>query len=288
MITNEIEFLRPETLSEALAILAARGDDVTVLSGGMSLMPMMNLGIVKPEVVMSLNGVADLDYVRAEGSHLRIGAMVRHRRVLTDPEIRTYAPMLAEAAGSVGDVQVRNRGTIGGSICHADPAADYLPVLAVSDVKLVLISSEGERIVGVEEFFIDFMFTNRDSKELLSAVIVPKQAANAGSAYLRFARVEGSFAIVNAAARIEPGGEKARVALGGVGPTPVVLDISDLFVGPPTDGRMEELNQRAYDAAHLSTGDVHTDVEYRRQMAGVFARRAVAAATKRVQGELDE
>ena len=288
MITNEIEFLRPTTLTEALAILAARGDEVTVLSGGMSLMPMMNLGIVKPEVVMSLNGVSDLDYVRAEGSYLRIGAMVRHRRVLTDPDIGTYAPMLAEAAGSVGDVQVRNRGTIGGSICHADPAADYLPVLAVSDVKLVLTSSVGERIVGVEEFFIDFMFTSRETKELLSAVVIPMQAANAGSAYLRFARVEGSFAIVNAAARIEPGVGKAEVALGGVGPTPVVLDVSDLFPGPPTDGGMEELSRRAYDAAHLSTGDVHTDVEYRRQMAGVFARRAVQAAANRIQGAMDK
>lgn len=119
---------------------------------------------------------------------------------------------------------------------------------------------------------------------ILSAVIIPKQAANAGSAYLRFARVDGSFAIVNAAARMERAAGKAKVALGGVGPTLIVLDVSDHFMGQATDAGMEELSQRAYDAAHLSTGDIHSDVEYRRRMAGVFARRAVEAAARKVQG----
>ena len=165
VITKEIEFLRPTSLPEALGILARRGRRVTVLSGGMqSLMPMMNLGIVKPEIVMSLNGVSDLDYVETDGADLRIGAMVRHHRVKTDADIKKHAPMLAQAASSVGDVQVRNRGTIGGSICHADPSADYMPVLAVSGAKLVLSSSLGERTVGVDEFFIDVMFTTRDSR----------------------------------------------------------------------------------------------------------------------------
>lgn len=284
MITKEIEFLRPTSLSDALSILATRGDDVTVLSGGMSLMPMMNLGIVKPDVVMSLNGVSDLDHIDDTGSDLRIGAMVRHCRVQTDPAITKHAPLLAQAAGSVGDVQVRNRGTIGGSICHADPSADYLPVLAVSDAKLVLSSSTGERTVGVDEFFIDVMFTSRTVTELLSSIVLPKQPASVGSAYVRFARVEGSFAIVNAAALLDQAGKKARIALGGIGPTPVVIDVSDLFASGVSKEGLEKLSQRAYDAAHQATDDLHSDAEYRRRMAGVFARRAVEAAARAPEG----
>jgi aerobic carbon-monoxide dehydrogenase medium subunit len=284
VITKEIEFLRPASLSEALGILASRGEDVTVLSGGMSLMPMMNLGIVKPEIVMSLNGVSDLDYVETDGADLRIGAMVRHHRVKTDADIKKHAPMLAQAAGSVGDVQVRNRGTIGGSICHADPSADYMPVLAVSGAKLVLSSSLGERTVGVDEFFIDVMFTTRDSRELLSSIVVPKQPDSVGSAYVRFARVEGSFAIVNAAARVDLATASAQVALGGVGPTPVVLDVSDLFGNGVSQQGLEELGDRAYEAANESTDDVHSDAEYRRRMAGVFARRAIEAAARASKG----
>ena len=284
MITREIEFLRPADLSEALEILATRGDDVTVLSGGMSLVPMMNLGIVKPEIVMSLNGVSDLDKVTSDDADLHIGAMVRHHRVLTDSEIKKQAPMLAQAAGSVGDVQVRNRGTIGGSVCHADPSADYMPVLAVSDARIVLSSSSGVRILGVDEFFIDVMFTSRDSRELLTEIVIPKQPESVGSAYVRFARVEGSFAIVNAAARVDPAARSARVALGGVGPGPVVLDVSDLFGNGVTEEGLEELDNRAFEAAHLSSDDVHSDAEYRRRMAGVFARRAIQAAALQSKG----
>jgi CO/xanthine dehydrogenase FAD-binding subunit len=214
--------------------------------------------------------------------------MVRHHVVLTDPGIKTHAPMLAEAARSLGDVQVRNRGTIGGSICHADPSADYMPVLAVSGAQMVLSSSSGERTLAVDEFFIDVMFTSRGANELLSAIILPKQAAGVGSAYVRFARVEGSFAIVNAAATVDRAGETARVAIGGIGPTPVVLDVSDVLGSGLSQDGLEELSSRAYDAAHLSTDDVHSDAEYRRRMAGVFARRAIEAATRASNGGVDK
>ncbi|MGH9244829.1 MAG: FAD binding domain-containing protein [Acidimicrobiales bacterium] len=282
MITKEIEFLRPTTVAEAIEILEERGTDVTILSGGMSLMPMMNLGIVRPGVVMSLNHVEGLSDVVVEDSTLAVGAMVSHRRVNTDDAVRAHAPMLAAAARSVGDVQVRNRGTIGGSICHADPSADYLPVLAVSEAELVLTSAASSRIVAAADFFVDVMFTAREPNELLTAVIMPKQPPTVGSGFVRFARVEGSFAIVNAAARIEPDFGRSTVALGGVGPAPVVIDASDLFAGGINDEALEALSDRAYDAAHLATADVHSDVEYRRHMAGVFARRAVQQAATRL------
>ena len=277
MITRELELLRPTTTAEAVALLAERGEDVTVLAGGMSLLPMMNLGIVQPDMVMSLNHVTDLAEITYE-DELRIGAMVRHREVETDALVSVHAPMLAEAAAKIGDVQVRNRGTIAGSICHADPACDYSPVIVVSGAEVELASLGGTRRLPADEFLIDLMFTARELDELATAIIVPSQAAGAGSAYVRFARVEGSFAIVNAAALIEPGFVSTRVAIGGVGPIPVMVDASDAFADGPAPAAYEELAARAYDAAEYASSDIHSDAEYRRHMAGVFARRAVQQA----------
>ena len=277
MITRELELLRPETTAEAVALLAERGDDITVLAGGMSLLPMMNLGIVQPDVVMSLNHIEDMAGVTYDGG-LRIGAMVRHAEVMTDPLVATHAPMLAAAAGSVGDVQVRNRGTLAGSLCHADPACDYSPVVVVADADVELTSSNGTRRMRADEFLIDLMFTARELDELVTAIVVPAQPAGAGSAYVRFARVEGSFAIVNAAALVLPDLRSVRVAIGGVGPTPAVVDASDLFAAGPGPEAFEGLASRAYDAAEHASSDIHSDAEYRRHMAGVFARRAVQQA----------
>ena len=277
MITRELELLRPKTTAEAVALLAERGEDITVLAGGMSLLPMMNLGIAQPDVVMSLNHVTDLDGVTYDGE-LRIGAMVRHGEVKSNELIRIHAPMMAAAAGLIGDVQVRNRGTIAGSLCHADPAGEYSPVAVVSGADIELAGSAGTRRMSADEFLIDLMFTAREPDELVTAVIVPGQPPGAGSAYVRFARVEGSFAIVNAAALITPGFRSTKVAIGGVGPTPVVVDASDTFANGPEPAAFEELAARSYDAAEYASSDIHSDAEYRRHMAGVFANRAVQQA----------
>ena len=277
MITRELELLRPKTSAEAVALLAERGEDITVLAGGMSLLPMMNLGIVQPDVVMSLNHVTDLVGVTYDGE-LRIGAMVSHREVKENELIRTHAPMMSAAAGLIGDVQVRNRGTIAGSLCHADPAGEYSPVAVVSGADIELASSAGTRRMPADEFLIDLMFTARELDELVTAVIVPSQPAGAGSGYVRFARVEGSFAIVNAAALITPGFRSTKVAIGGVGPTPVVVDASDTFANGPEPAAFEELAARAYEAAEYASSDIHSDAEYQRHMAGVFANRAVQQA----------
>lgn len=258
-------------------MLADQGDDVTVLAGGMSLLPMMNLGIVQPDVVMSLNHITDLATVSLD-DELRIGAMVRHHEVMTHPLIIAHAPMLSAAAGAIGDVQVRNRGTIGGSLCHADPAGDYSPVAVVAQADIELTDAKGTRRMRADEFLIDLMFTAREPDELVTTIHIPPQPSGAGSAFVRFARVEGSFAIVNAAAVVGPGFESVRVAIGGVGPTPVVVDASDAFSDGPRPDAFESLTAQAFDAAEYASSDIHSDAEYRRHMAGVFARRAVQQA----------
>ena len=143
MITEEIAFHTPKGVDDALRLLDEHADDAKILAGGMSLVPTMNLGLARPQILISLNHVQGLDGIAEDGDVLRLGAMVRHARVVTDPTIARHAPLLAEAAALVGDPQVRNRGTLGGSVAHADPAADYLPALVALGASLVVRSSTG-------------------------------------------------------------------------------------------------------------------------------------------------
>jgi carbon-monoxide dehydrogenase medium subunit len=283
MISNEIDFHAPATLDEALELLRTDGEDLTVLSGGMSLLPMMNLGIIRPTKVLSLNRLRALDHVTEDGDQLVIGAMVRHQRVATDPLVQRHAPLLAAAARVIGDTQVRNRGTIGGSVAHADPSADYLPALAAAGGSVTLSGVRGERTLTPDEFFVDLMFTTREPDEIVTAVTVPKLPDGWRSAYQRLARVEGSFAIVNAAAMMAGDRSAATVALGGVGPKPVVIDATGQLRGGVDEDSLARVGEAAYEASQDATGDVMSDAEYRREMASVFARRALREAAGLVE-----
>jgi aerobic carbon-monoxide dehydrogenase medium subunit len=283
MISNEIDFHAPATLDEALELLRTDGEDLTVLSGGMSLLPMMNLGIIRPTKVLSLNRLRALDHVTEDGDQLVIGAMVRHQRVATDPLVQRHAPLLAAAARVIGDTQVRNRGTIGGSVAHADPSADYLPALAAAGGSVTLTGAGGERTTTPDEFFIDLMFTTREPDEIVTAVSVPKLPDGWRTAYQRLARVEGSFAIVNAAAVVAGDRSAASVALGGVGPKPVVIDAGEQVRGGLDEDALARVGEAAYEASRDATGDVMSDAVYRREMASVFARRALREAAGLVE-----
>ena len=283
MISTEIEFFKPSSVAEALGLLAEHGDEVTILSGGMSLLPMMNLGLATPERVLSLNGIDDLRYIRDDGDALVIGARTRHVDVGRDPRVRQHAPLLAESATRIGDVQVRNRGTIGGSISHADPSADYLPALTAAGASIRLErASTSPRELAVGEFFVDLMYTSRQPEELLTAVRVPKIGPGAGSAYIRFARVEGSFAIVNAAAVVRAPGRPATLGMGGIATTPVLLDITEQGRDGWDEGALEAIGDLAFEASSGASGDAMSDAEYKREMARVHARRVVRLAAQRL------
>ena len=279
MISTEIEFSAPDSLRGVLAVLDEHGYDVTVLSGGMSLLPMMNLGLATPERVVSLNRVEELRSVREEGDQIVIGSRVRHFEVATDPSIGRHCPALAAAARKIGDVQVRNRGTIGGSVSHADPSADYLPALVAHGARIVLESAGGaRRELATEDFFLDLMFTAKEPTELITEIRVPKLPAGGGAAYVRFARVEGSFAIVNAAAVLSGDGGAAWLALGGVGPRPVALDITGHGRSGWDDAAVQAVGDAAFEVSGGATSDAMSDAEYKREMARVYARRVVRAA----------
>ena len=276
MLAKEFEFHAPEELDAALGVLGNGGGIVKVLAGGMSLVPAMNLGLVRPDTVLSLNHVRGLDQVENRGDSIAIGAMVRHDRIAADPEIGSAFPLLATAARAIGDVQIRHRGTFGGSLAHADPAADYLPVMTVLGATLRLRSSDGERIVPAGEFFVDIMLTDLGRDELLVEVEVPKQPDSARSAYVRLARVEGSFAIVNAAAVVDEG--KAAIAIGGATGAPVLIEPDVDLSGGLSEEALEEIGDSAYEATDEAFGDLNSSAEYRRELARVFARRAVQTA----------
>lgn len=280
MITAEIQLYTPKLLSEALALLAEHGDEAKILGGGMSLVPTMTLGLARPEILISLNHVAELRNISEDPASLRIGGTARHADVLASPLVARHAPLLAEAARHIGDVQVRNRGTVGGSVAHADPAADYLPALVALGASIVARSVRGERVIPARDFFIDVMATALEPDELIAEIRVPRQAAGATSAYRRLARVEGSFAIVNAAAVVNPAGSSV-VAIGGVAATPTVVDVSAAVAAGLTDAALAQVDADVRAACAEPFEDLNGNAEYRREMAVVHARRALLAAFDR-------
>lgn len=278
MISKEYAFHAPKKLDEALGLLAQHGDDAKVLAGGMSLVPVMTLGLIQPEVVVSLNHLEGLDYVKEDGATVRIGALTRHDRVRTDAIVTRHVPLLSQAATFIGDVQVRHRGTVGGSLAHADPAADYLPVMLVLGAQVRLQSAKGERWVKASDFFKGLMQTALQPGELLTEIQIPKLKDGAGSSYQRLHRVEGNFAIVSAAAIVEKGFASARVALGGVGPQPVLVDVTKRLAKGLSDEALKGISDDAYAASAEAYGDLNGDVDYRRAMARVYAQRVIRAA----------
>jgi len=271
MLASDFQFFSPTGLPEALELLDEHAENgAKVLAGGMSMVPAINLGLLRPSALISLNHLNGLDRIEVEEDAVRLGALVSHERVATDSLLAGHVPFLSEAARVIADVQVRNRGTIGGSVAHADPSADYLPVLCALDATVTLASSTGERIVSVRDFVLDVMLTALAASEILVSVRAPKLPAGAGSAYVRLARVEGSFALANAAAIVA--GERATVAVGGAVPAPVVFeaDANDL----------DAVGDAAWEACADAYGDLNGTAEYRRAMARVYAIRAVEQARK--------
>lgn len=275
MISQEFDFHAPATVAEALDLLATNADDGKALAGGMSLVPAMNLGIARPSAVISLNRLSELEYVREDGDLVRVGAMTRHARIVRDEVVAARFPLLAHAASVIGDVQVRNRGTIGGSIAHADPAADYLPVVLALDATFRVASTAGERTIPAREFFQGVMATALRPGELLVEIELPVPPEGAGTSYLRLARLEGSFPLANAAAVVDGG--PATVAVGGTTGAPFVLEVED-------PEALEDVERSAREAAVDAFPDLAATAEYRQQMAGVYARRAVEAALAERKG----
>jgi carbon-monoxide dehydrogenase medium subunit/6-hydroxypseudooxynicotine dehydrogenase subunit alpha len=280
----------PRTLDEALSLLAEHGDDGKVLAGGQSLVPLLNFRLAHPEHLVDLNRIGSLAGIRRENGRLRIGTMTRQSRLEASELVASNWPLLTEALGFVAHAQIRNRGTVGGSVAHADPAAELPVAFTALDAEFRVASSRGERTVAPADFFVTHLTTTIEPDELLVGIEVPPVAPRTGHAFVEFARRHGDFALGGAAALVtvdESGScERAAIALLAAGPTPIrATEAERALAGGPID------EARAAEAAALSiagiepTGDIHGSAEYRKDLVGVMVRRAIVAAGARAAGE---
>src|SRR5437764_15237315 len=183
MIPAQFDYVAPTTLDEALSLLAEHADDAKILAGGHSLIPAMKLRLAQPALLIDIARVKDLSYIREEGDHILIGAMTTHYELESSERLRKVCPLLPACAASIGDVQVRNKGTIGGSLAHADPAADWPAAVLALDAELVAASAQGERTIKATDFFVDMLTTALAPGEILREIRVPLSTVGAGQAY---------------------------------------------------------------------------------------------------------
>jgi aerobic carbon-monoxide dehydrogenase medium subunit len=282
------DYEAPSSLAEALALLHQHGDEAKVLAGGQSLVPLLNFRLVRQRVLVDLNELPGLAGIREADSTLVIGAMTRQREAETSALVRERCPLLAEAMPQIGHAQIRNRGTVGGSLAHADPAAELPAVVAALGGELVLRSASGERTLPAAQFFVTYLTTALEPGELLVEIRVPVTPPGSGSAFMEISRRHGDFALVGVATTVTLDGAGtctgAAIALTGVGPTPVVAgDAAGALVGMrPTPKGIADAAMVA--AAGLTPDrDLHASREYRTHVAGVLTRRALERAVERAR-----
>ena len=278
----------PKNVPEVLSMLDEHAlEDARVLAGGQSLVPMMNFRLARPAVLIDLNRVPELAYIRDDGDHLAIGAMTRERAIENSDLVRNSAPLLHQATTNIAHLAIRSRGTIGGSIALADPAAEYPATVLALDCILVAKSVRGERRILASKFFDGVMSTTLEPDELLTEIIVPKAPRSSGSAFVEIARQRGDFALAGVAAQVTLNGDtisEVRLAACGVGPGPVRLANAEATIrtGGPTDSSIKAAARSA--AAEVDPdSDVHATASYRRRLAAVMTRQALSKAVEQAR-----
>jgi aerobic carbon-monoxide dehydrogenase medium subunit len=290
MIPAPFEYFSPKSLEEALRLLERHGDEAKLLAGGHSLLPLMKLRLAAPRFVIDLGRLRGLRYIREDEGRIALGALTTHAEIEASELLERKAPLLAETAAEIGDVQVRNRGTIGGSLAHADPAGDYPAAVLALDAEIIATSSAGSRTIPAGEFFVDLMTTQLRPGEILTEIRLPIDGRRTGAAYRKLHQPASGFAIVGAAARVtlDAKGKAAAVALGITGLAAKAYRAQaaeQALVG-------KKLNPKliAAAAARVADGveplsDIHASANYRREVAAVLARRALETALARAQGK---
>ena len=282
MIPAAFAYARPTTIDEALQAVADGGEDVKIMAGGQSLIPVMRLRLAAPETVVDLTRVAELRGVREEDDAIVIGAMTTHSDVLSDPLIAQWAPLIADATETVADRQVRHRGTFGGALAHADPAGDLPAVALALDAEFVIAGLNGRRTVGAAEFFVDYLTTALEEGELLVEIRVPKLQGTWGMHYEKFNRVAQAWSIVAVAAAVRREGgviAEARIGLTNMGPVPLrASGVEAALAG--AEATAEAIAAAADRAAEGTSpsSDLNAQADYRQHLVTVLTRRAVTAA----------
>jgi CO/xanthine dehydrogenase FAD-binding subunit len=283
------EYAAPQKTDEAVALLAQHGDRAKVLAGGQSLVPLLNFRLARPEVLVDVNRVAELAYVRPLASGVAIGALTRQHTVERADVIRERLPIVAEACRLIGHLPVRHRGTIGGSLAHADPASELPAVMVALEAELTATRRDGRRTLPAEQFFTGMLTTALAPDELLTEVRVPGLPPRTGGAFVEIARRAGDFALVGIAALVtlDDGGRvtRARLALCGAGPTPVrAREAERVLVGERPDARVLDEAAEKIAAATDPPSDIHASAAFRKKLARHVGRQAIDLAVRRAGG----
>ncbi len=283
----EFAYCAPRTLEEAISLLYEHGYDAKLLAGGQSLVPLMNLRLARPTVLVDINRVDGLAFVESGDEVVRIGAMTRHHTVATSSEIRVASPLLSHAAGHIGYRAIRHRGTIGGSLAHADPASE-LPCVAVTQSATVRVTGPaGERTIRADDLFLAEMTTTLAPDEIVTSVAIPRIRPDEGWGFREFVRKVGDFAVVMAAAllRVADGRvASARLGLGGAEGTPRrVTEAEQALVGSVSGAETIEKAARVAAEVVEPTSDIHGSADYRRRLVHAMTRRALQDALGRLE-----
>jgi carbon-monoxide dehydrogenase medium subunit len=283
VIPVAFEYEVAESVDHAIELLGRHGEDARLLAGGHSLIPLMRLRLAVPTVLIDLDRLEDLRYVRDEGDHLAIGALTRHRDLHNNEFVKEHCGIVGYTAGLLGDPSVQHRGTIGGTLAHGDPAGDMPSVVTALEATLVVQGPDGERTVPAGEFFQDYLFTALEPEEVVTEVRVPKLGSNTGWSYKKFARRSQDWAIVGVAAVVEKENgsiSSARIGLTSMGSTPLRATSTEQALSGVSAEQVAEAANVADEGTSPATDDA-ASAEFRRHLARVWTRRAVEEALGR-------
>jgi 2-furoyl-CoA dehydrogenase FAD binding subunit len=283
------EYFNPRSVKEAIDLLDRFGDEAKIIAGGQSLVPMMNFRLARPEILIDINGIKELEYIKTEDDELVVGALTRERDLEQSPLVVEKWPFLSKAISFIGHRTIRNRGTIGGSLVHADPSAEIPTSLCALNGKVKIKSASGEKILQPEEFFLTYLTTSLEPSELLVEVRIPALPEKTGWSFMELSRRSGDFAIVAVGILLfmERGGKckETRISMGGVAPTPMRAEEAEaLLTGRKiTEKLIAEAARKAAEATDTES-DYHASADYRRDMAKRFVQRGLLEACNRVNG----
>lgn len=283
----QFDYHDPHGVDEALALLSRHGEDAKVLAGGQSLVPLLNFRLTYPEHLIDLSRVPALSYIRRQDGRLRIGAMTRQSTLEASPLVARHWPLLTEALRFVAHAQIRNRGTVGGSVAHADPAAELPVAFSALEASFHAQSEKGGRVITAQDFFITHLTTALEPEELLVEIEVPPMPENTGWAFTEYARRHGDFALGGAAALVTLQSgvcRRARIALLAAADTPLRVEAAERALeGSPVDAEAATEAARLAAADITPTGDIHGGTEYRKRLIEGMVRRALIQATERAE-----
>jgi carbon-monoxide dehydrogenase medium subunit len=287
MIPADFDYVVAKSLDEAVSLLAKHKDDAKLLAGGHSLLPAMKLRLMQPKVLIDISRIKDLSYIREEGGQIKIGAATTHFQIETSDVLRRACPLLPETATHLGDMQVRNKGTIGGSLAHADPAADWPAAVIALGADIVAQGAKGERVIKADDFFVDMLTTALKPGEVVKEIRFTAPKGHVGQAYMKVRHPASGFAVVGIAVTVTVDGGKCSacgVGVTGVAPKPYrAAGVESALKGKALDEKtLGAAASHAADGAQLNS-DLFASGEYRKHLAQVYTRRALETAAGRAK-----